>query len=176
MFRIAPTDRGIAFRLAEYLIPKGLKVALLADDSGYGQEGEKALEQAFGRTRRRSPRGSSCRPARTDVAPQVLRARDAPARRPCSSGRRRRRSPRCITAARSAGWDVPIYAPPTGADPLVRQQLADRPEWVDGLTFASGRMTAEVGPDAVRHLLAELTRTAYGVERGRRRRRRAARR
>jgi hypothetical protein len=40
---------------------------------------------------------------------------------------------------------VPVFAPPTGADPLVRQQLADRPEWVDGLTFASGRMTAEVG-------------------------------
>ena len=37
-----------------------------------------------------------------------------------------------ITAARSAGWDVPIYAPPAGEDPLVRQQLADRPEWVDG--------------------------------------------
>ena len=27
VFRIAPTDHGIAFRLAEYLIPKGLKVA-----------------------------------------------------------------------------------------------------------------------------------------------------
>ena len=36
-------------------------------------------------------------------------------------------------------------APPTGADPFIRQQLADHPDWVDGLTFASGRMTAEVG-------------------------------
>ena len=51
-----------------------------------------------------------------------------------------------ITAARSDGWDVPVYTPPAGEDPLIRQQLSDRPEWVDGLTFASGRMTAEVGP------------------------------
>ena len=34
VFRIAPTDRGIGFRLAEYLIPKGLRVALLTDDTG----------------------------------------------------------------------------------------------------------------------------------------------
>jgi branched-chain amino acid transport system substrate-binding protein len=50
-----------------------------------------------------------------------------------------------LTAARSAGWDVPVYTPPTGADPFVRQQLADHPGWVDGLTFAGGRLTAEVG-------------------------------
>ena len=30
---------------------------------------------------------------------------------------------------------------------MLRQQLADRPEWLDGLTFATGRMTAELGPD-----------------------------
>ena len=41
-----------------------------------------------------------------------------------------------------------MYTPPSGADPLVRQQLADHPEWVDGLVFASGRMTAELGPIA----------------------------
>jgi len=50
-----------------------------------------------------------------------------------------------LTAARSAGWDVPVYTPPAGADPFVRQQLADHPEWVDGLTFAGGRLTAEIG-------------------------------
>ena len=33
VFRIAPTNHGIAFRYAEYLIPKKLKVALLSDDS-----------------------------------------------------------------------------------------------------------------------------------------------
>jgi hypothetical protein len=39
-----------------------------------------------------------------------------------------------------------LYTPPSGADPLIRQQLADHPDWVNGLTFASGRMTAEIGP------------------------------
>ena len=41
---------------------------------------------------------------------------------------------------------VPVYTPPSGADPIVRQDLSDHPEWVDGLAFASGRMTAERGP------------------------------
>ena len=114
VFRIAPNDHGLAFRLAEYLIPKGEKLALLVDDSGYGQEGKKALEQAF--------RGQESVVARidlpasaTDVAPQVLRARRAGAtgllvwaQAPAISA--------TITAARSAGWDVPIYAA-SGADP-----------------------------------------------------------
>jgi branched-chain amino acid transport system substrate-binding protein len=143
VFRIAPTDHGLAFRLAEYLIPKGLKIALLADDSGYGQEGEEALEQAF--------EGQESVVARidlpasaSDVAPQVLRARRAGATslivwaQPAVIAA-------TITAARSAGWDVPVYTPPSGADPLIRQELSDHPEWVDGLTFASGRMTAEAG-------------------------------
>ena len=142
VFRIAPNDHGLAFRLAEYLIPKGEKLALLVDDSGYGQEGKKALEQAF--------RGQESVVARidlpasaTDVAPQVLRARRAGAtgllvwaQAPAISA--------TITAARSAGWDVPIYTPPR-APTLIRQELSDKPDWVDGLTFASGRMTAEVG-------------------------------
>jgi hypothetical protein len=51
-----------------------------------------------------------------------------------------------IRAARSTGWDVPIYAPPSGEDPFVRQQLSDHPEWIEGFTFGSGRMTAEKGP------------------------------
>jgi len=48
VFRIAPTDRGIAFRLAEYLIPKRPNVAILTDDSGYGDEGRAALQRSFG--------------------------------------------------------------------------------------------------------------------------------
>jgi branched-chain amino acid transport system substrate-binding protein len=144
VFRIAPTDRGISFRLAEYLIPKGLRVALMTDDTGYGQEGADALARSFGENpeavaaRIRLPAGA------LDVAPQVLRARRAGAdallvwaQAPAIAA--------VLTAARSSGWDVPVYTPQTGADPLVRQQLADRPDWVDGLTFAAGRMTAEVG-------------------------------
>jgi ABC-type branched-subunit amino acid transport system substrate-binding protein len=147
VFRVAPTDRGISFRLAEYLIPKRLKVAILTDDTGYGEEGRAALRKSFGSnpeavaTRLRLPADA------TDLSPQVLQAQRAGATallvwaRPATIAN-------VLTAARSRRWDVPVFTPPSGADPLVRQQLADRPEWVDGLTFASGRMTAELGPQA----------------------------
>jgi ABC-type branched-subunit amino acid transport system substrate-binding protein len=98
-----------------------------------------------------------------EVATQVLRARRAVAtallvwaQPPTIAA--------VLTAARSAGWDVPVYTPPTGADPLVRQQLADRPEWVDGLTFASGRMTAEVGPAPFETFRAAYE-NSFGVDR-----------
>ena len=45
VFRIAPTDHGISFRLAEYLIPKKLKVALLTDDSAYGAGGREGARR-----------------------------------------------------------------------------------------------------------------------------------
>jgi ABC-type branched-subunit amino acid transport system substrate-binding protein len=144
VFRIAPRDRGIAFRLAEYLIPQGLRLALLHDSSGYGREGDAALEDAFGR----NPEAVAIRSTLAgagDVAPQVLAARRAGATallvwaQPATIAK-------VLFAARSSGWNVPVYTPPAGADPLVRRQLADHPDWVDGLTVASGRMTAEVGP------------------------------
>ena len=80
----------------------------------------------------------------TDLAPQVLQARRAGATallvwaQPPAIAE-------AIVAARSAGWQVPIYAPPSAEDPLVRQELANRPQWLDGLTFVSGRLTAEGG-------------------------------
>jgi ABC-type branched-subunit amino acid transport system substrate-binding protein len=69
-----------------------------------------------------------------------------------------------ITAARSSGWHVPFYTPPSGADPFVRQQLADHPAWIDGLTFAGGRLTAEVGTGPFRSFEQKLE-SAYGVDR-----------
>ena len=144
VFRVAPTDHGMSFRLAEYLIPKKLKIALITDDSSYGQEGKKALDEAFGQNpesvaiRLTVPEGAP------DLAPQTLRAKRAGATallvwaQPTTIAG-------VISAARSSGWDVPFYTPPTGEDPFVRQQLAQHPDWVDGLTFASGRPTAEVG-------------------------------
>jgi ABC-type branched-subunit amino acid transport system substrate-binding protein len=162
VFRIAPTDHGLAFRLAEYMIPKGLRIALLVDDSTYGQEGEKALEQAF-RGQRSVVTRIRLPAAATDVAPQTLRAKRAGttallvwAQAPVIAA--------TITAARSAGWDVPIYTPPAGADPLIRQQHSGHPEWVDGLTFASGRMTAEVGTTPFL-TFARSFEAAYGPQR-----------
>jgi branched-chain amino acid transport system substrate-binding protein len=145
VFRIAPTDHGLAFRLAEYLVPKGLKIALLTDDSDYGQEGRAALDDAF----RTLPKAVAARitlpSSAGDLAPQALEARRSGATallvwaRPAVLAK-------TIAAARSPRWRVPVYTTPAGEDPVVRQQLADHPSWVDGLTFASGRMTAELGP------------------------------
>ena len=38
----------------------------------------------------------------------------------------------------------------------MRQQLSDHPEWLDGLTFTSSRLTAEKGPAPYEHF-----RSAY---------------
>jgi ABC-type branched-subunit amino acid transport system substrate-binding protein len=145
VFRIAPTDHGIAFRFAEYLSHKHLKLALVHDDSEYGLGGASALDAAFSY----DPKGIAARIGvaadATDLSAPVLRARQAGATGLLVWG-----GPGTIAAtvraARRSGWDVPIYAPPDAADPLVRQELSDRPDWLDGLTFADSRLTAEVGP------------------------------
>jgi ABC-type branched-subunit amino acid transport system substrate-binding protein len=163
VFRIAPTDRGLSFRLAEYLIPKGLKIALLHDDTPYGQDGGDALDHAFSSnpeavaTRLTLPGGD------TDLSPQILRARRAGATALLVWGEGATIA-ETVIAARSAGWDVPIYAPPSAEEPILRQQLADRPEWLDGLTFASGRMTAELGPGFF-YAFQSKYEAAYGVQR-----------
>ena len=144
VFRIAPTNHGIAFRYAEYLIPKKLKVALLADDSAYGSEGAADLDRAFASNPEAVATKLTLPAGQSDLTPQILRVKRSGATALLVWG-----LPPTIaavlSAARSIGWKVPVYAPPTGADPFIRQQLADHPDWVDGLTFASGRMTAEVG-------------------------------
>jgi ABC-type branched-subunit amino acid transport system substrate-binding protein len=163
VFRIAPTDRGIGFRLAEYLIPKGLRVALLTDDTGYGEEGRAMLKRSFGANPEAVATKVRLPSAAPDLAPQVQRARRAGATallvwaQPATIAK-------VLTAARSSGWDVPVYTPPSGGDPLVRQQLADNPKWVDGLVFASGRMTAELGPEAWYAFQATFT-ARYGPDR-----------
>jgi branched-chain amino acid transport system substrate-binding protein len=163
VFRIAPTDRAIAFRLAEYMIPKGLKVALLHDDTPYGQEGSRALGLAFGENpesvavRLTLPAGAS------DLSPQVLRARRAGATALLVWGEGATIA-EVLSGARSANWDVPVFAPPSAEEPIVRQQLADRPEWLEGLTFASGRMTAELGPGFF-YAFQSKFEAAYGAQR-----------
>jgi branched-chain amino acid transport system substrate-binding protein len=145
VFRIAPTNHGLAFRLAEYVIPKKLKVAILTDDTGYGRAGRHSLDRAFAENRSSVVARIQIPSTATDLAPQILQARRAHATallvwaQPSAIAE-------ALIAARSAGWDVPFYTPPAGEDPLVRQELAGHPQWVDGLTFASGRMTAEKGP------------------------------
>lgn len=163
VFRIAPTDRGVSFRLAEYLVPKGLKIAIMHDDSTYGTGGAAALAKAFARNRSSVTTTIGVPANAGDVSAQVLRARRSGATalllwaRPAIVSQ-------AIRAARSTRWTVPIYASTSGGDPIVRQQLSDRPDWVDGLTFTSSRLTSEKGPAPFNRF-----RTAYekrfGVER-----------
>ena len=144
VFRIAPTNRGMSFRLAEYLVPKGVRVAIIHDDSGLGADGAAALDKAFAENRS-SVTTTLTVPAAGDPAPQVLEARRSGATavliwaRPAAVAA-------VVRAARSTGWTVPISTMTSGEDPLVRQQLSDHPEWLDGLTFTSSRLTAEKGP------------------------------
>jgi branched-chain amino acid transport system substrate-binding protein len=146
VFRIAPTDHGIAFRYAEYLVPKGLKVALVHDDSDYGQQGRRAFDEAFGRVPDAIAARVTVPAASADIAPQVLEARRAGATALLVWGRSTT-VVEVLRAARDSAWDVPVYTAPSGEDPLVRERLAEHPDWLDGLVFASGRMTAEVGPE-----------------------------
>ena len=163
VFRIAPTDHGVAFRLAEYLIPQRLKVGILHDDSDYGSNGAAELTRAFADNRSSVAIDETVPADALDLGPQVLRARRAHATALLVWGRPATIAS-AITAARSAGWDVPVYTPPTGADPFVRQQLADHPSWVDGLTFASGRLTAEIGTGPYQNF-AQRYQAAYGFDR-----------
>ena len=162
VFRIVPTDHGVAYRLAEHMIPKKLKIALLHDDTGYGEEGSRALTAAF----KQNPESVAIRlllPAeQTDLSPQILRAKRAGATALLVWG-----VPSTISdvliAARSRSWKVPVYTPASGADPVVRQELADHPDWVDGLTFASGRITAELGT-APFYTFAQKYQQAFGPD------------
>jgi branched-chain amino acid transport system substrate-binding protein len=144
VFRIAPTNHGMAFRLAEYLVPKRLKIALLTDDTGYGRAGRASLDRAFAEDTRSVVARVQIPSSATDLAPQVLQARRAGATALLVWGQPAAIA-ETIVAARSSGWHAPIYAPPSAEDPLVRQELASRPQWLDGLTFVSGRLTAEGG-------------------------------
>jgi ABC-type branched-subunit amino acid transport system substrate-binding protein len=162
VFRIAPTNHGLAFRLAEYVIPKQLKVALLTDDTGYGRGGRRSLDKAFAENQSSVAARIQIPSSATDLAPQILQARRAHA-----TGLIVWAQPAAIAetliAARSAGWQVPVFAPPAAEDPVVRQVLAGHPAWVDGLTFASGRMTAENGPAPFLSFQGAYTR-AFGAQ------------
>jgi ABC-type branched-subunit amino acid transport system substrate-binding protein len=162
VFRIAPTNHGIAFRYAEYLIPKKLKVALLSDDSGYGRSGAADIGRAFESNPEAVALKLTLPAGQTDLTPQILRARRSGATALLVWGQPPTIAS-ALSASRSIGWQVPVYTPPTGSDPFIRQQLADHPEWVDGLTFAGGRLTAEVGTGPFVNFQSQYEAT-YGAD------------
>ena len=162
VFRIAPTNHGIAFRYAEYLIPKKLKIGLLSDDSAYGREGATDIGRAFSGNPEAVALKLTLPAGQTDLTPQILRARRSGATALLVWGQPPTIAS-VLSASRSIGWQVPVYTPPTGSDPFIRQQLADHPKWVDGLTFAGGRLTAEVGTGPFVNFQSQYEST-YGAD------------
>jgi ABC-type branched-subunit amino acid transport system substrate-binding protein len=163
VFRIAPTARGMAFRLAEYAIPKGHRFAIVTDDSTDGAGSEHVLAEAFGRNPEAVAARIRLASAATSVEAQVLQAKRSGATalllwmRPALMAR-------VIRAARTDGWDVPVFASIGAEDPVLRQQLADHPEWLDGVTFTMSRLTSEKGPEPFAAFRSAFERQ-YGRER-----------
>jgi ABC-type branched-subunit amino acid transport system substrate-binding protein len=146
LFRLAPANRPMSQRLADYVSERAESVALLGDASSYGREGVDATRANLRRNEIEVVAEATIPAGAGDVAAQVLAGRRSGAQALIVWARASGVAA-VVRAARSSGWDVPIFTGPTGADPLVRQRLADRPEWLDGLTFVSFRITSEVGPE-----------------------------
>lgn len=145
LFRMAPANRPMAVRLTDYLAGRKPRIALITDDSGYGKDGRADILKAIARNDLTLTGGAEVATG-ADPAPQVLAARQSGAdtvivwaRAPVLAS--------VVTSIRSRSWDVPIWSGPTAEDPVVRQQLAQHPEWLKGVGFVSFRMTAEIGPE-----------------------------
>jgi ABC-type branched-subunit amino acid transport system substrate-binding protein len=135
---------------------------VLYDDSASGLDGAKELRGAFDYSPRATTGFIPVSADAADLSAPILRARHSGASALLVWG-----TPGTIAAAigaaRTAGWDVPVFGPPDAADPLVRQQLSRHPDWVDGLTFADGRLTAEVGPTPFEDYVATYD-AAFGAD------------
>ena len=145
LFRLAPADKYMTMRLADYLAGRHPKVGIVADDTSFGHDGLDSLTAAFARDEIEVTQKVVVPAGTSNVSTQVLALRRAGvdqlvvwASAPVVAA--------VVQAARSAGWQVPIWTGPTGEDPLVRQRLAQHPDWMTGVGFVSFRITAEVGP------------------------------
>jgi ABC-type branched-subunit amino acid transport system substrate-binding protein len=148
LFRMAPSNDAMCRRLADYLADTQQRrsFAVIGDDSAYGREG--AANAAADLLHDKVPVVSvqTVPEGASDVSAQVLAARRTGAKVLVVWGRATTVAS-VLRAVRSSGWDAKVVTGPTGEDPLVRQRLADHPQWVDGLTFVSFRITSESGPE-----------------------------
>jgi len=163
VFRLAPSNQALAERLGTYLAGKGLRMALVRDDSPYGTDGAAQLRQALAAAGT-TPVADVTAPAsspdyRDSVAPVVAAQPSAVviwAAAPVVAG--------VLKSLRELGSTLPVYTGPTGEDPSVRTALESHPDWVQGLTFASLRITDAAGLARwVQFRLAYETR--YGEDR-----------
>jgi ABC-type branched-subunit amino acid transport system substrate-binding protein len=146
LFRMAPANQAMCRRLADYLADTqpGKTFALLSDDSTYGREGLANVKADLLHDEVRVVSEQTVPEGAADVSAQVRAARRSGAQ-VLVLWAKATTVASVVRAVRSSGWDVTTYTGPSGEDPLVRQRLADRPEWVDGLAFVSFRITSEVG-------------------------------
>ena len=146
LFRLAPANDAMCRRLADYLADtqQGKAFALLSDDSAYGREGLANAKADLLHDQVRVVSEQAVPEGAADVSAQVLAARRSGAK-VLVVWARATTVASVLRAVRSTGWDVKVVTGPTGEDPLVRQRLADHPEWVDGLVFVSFRITSEAG-------------------------------
>ena len=145
LFRLAPADAIMTRRLADYIANQAPKVAMLTDDSGYGEQGRAALHDAFAIDEVKVVSDQVIPARATDLAPQILAARRAGADRVIVWASAADVAA-ALEAVHKAGWDVPVISGQTGEDPLVRQRLVAHPDWLASLRFVSSRITAEMGP------------------------------
>ena len=146
IFRMAPANTYMCRRLADYLADTQPRkpMAVLSDDSSYGREGADSIKADLVHDEVSIVSDQTVPEGARDVSAQVLAARRSGAQ-VLVVWARAAGVASVVRAARSTGWQVPIYTGPAGEDPLVRQRLADQPQWLDGTVFVSFRITSEVG-------------------------------
>ncbi|MGI8610217.1 MAG: ABC transporter substrate-binding protein [Candidatus Dormibacteria bacterium] len=146
VFRIAPPNDAVAGKLVNYIVPKGLKLAVVHDDSEYGKDGDAQLSGLLAK-QKLTPLDLELPSSAADYPTQALQVKQSGAtgvivwaRSPVIAA--------FVKSLRQGGASAAVFAGPTAEDPIVRTQLADHPDWVEGITYASFRITTEGGPDA----------------------------
>jgi ABC-type branched-subunit amino acid transport system substrate-binding protein len=146
VYRIAPPNDAMAEHLASYVAPKNLKLAIVHDDSDYGQDGAEHLKDAFLKAGAPLAPEVTIPSTATGYATQALHVKQSGATGIVLWGRAPTMA-QFIKDYRGGGGTAQVFSGPNAEDPIVRTQNADHPEYIDGLTYASFRITTEVGPD-----------------------------
>ena len=162
MFRLAPADAIMTRRLADYIANQQPKVALLTDDSAYGEQGRAALRDAFKIDEVQVVSDQTIPRRASDLAPQVLAARRSGAGKLIVWASASDVAA-TLEAVHKAGWNVPVISGQTGEDPLIRQRLVAHPDYLRNFRFVSSRITAEMGPKPFNAFRARYEK-ALGVD------------
>jgi branched-chain amino acid transport system substrate-binding protein len=145
VYRIAPPDDAMAMHLASYLAPRHLRLALVHDDSEYGRDGARQLTDAFGKASAQLAPNVELPSSGIGFSTEALQVKQSGATGVLLWGRAPTIA-QFIKDYRQGGGTAALFSGPNAEDPVVRTQNADHPEYVEGLTYASFRITTEGGP------------------------------